>query len=73
MPKTNNKKSQDTDSLFPCRDFQKMAEMMKNCCPDENAAIDCCSMMKRMMERGKSGQGKKGQETQKPPKGGENG
>jgi hypothetical protein len=49
----NEKKTQDTDFLFPCADFQKMAEMMKNCCPGEAGAIDCCSMMKRMAERGK--------------------
>ncbi len=72
--KTNaEKKSQDTDSVFPCKDFQKMAEMMKNCCPDESDAISCCSMMKRMMGHGKGGQAKKEQETQKPPKGGEKG
>ncbi len=72
--KTNNeKKSQDTDSGFPCGDFQKMAEMMKNCCPDESGANNCCSMMRRMMGHGKDGQAEKEQKTQKPPKGGENG
>ena len=72
--KTNNeKKSQEADFLFPCKDLQKMAEMMKNCCPGEGGAIDCCSMMRRMMERGKGVEPKKTQETQKPPKGSRNG
>ncbi len=67
--KTNNeKKSQDTDFFFPCGDLQKMAEMMKNCCPDERDAISRCSMMRRRMGHGKGGQAKKEQETQKPPK-----
>ncbi len=71
--KTNNKKkSQDTDSVFPCGDFQKMAEMMKNCCPNEGGTIDCCSMMKKMMERNKQTGGREPKETRKPPKGGEN-
>lgn len=72
--KTNNeKKAQYTDFAFPCGDFQKMAEIMKNCCPDESGANNCCSMMRRMMGHRKGGQAKKGQETQKPLKGGENG
>ena len=55
--KTNNEKKPDKAGfLFSCGDFQKMAEMMKNCCPEEGEAIDCCSMMKRIMERsGKTG------------------
>jgi hypothetical protein len=72
--KTNNeKKSQEADFLFPCKDFQKMAEMMKNCCPGEDGVIDCCSMMRRMMDPGKGAGAKETKETQKPPKGGENG
>jgi hypothetical protein len=72
--KTNTeKKSQDTDFVFPCGDFQKMAEMMKNCCPHESGANNCCSMMRKMMGHGKGGQAKKEEETQKPPLGGENG
>jgi len=50
--KTNNEKKPDVaGSFFSCGDFQKMAKMMKNCCPEEGEAIDCCSMMRRMMER----------------------
>jgi len=30
--------------------FEKMAEMMKNCCIGESNMADCCSMMKKMME-----------------------
>ncbi len=72
--KTNGeKKPSETQSSFPCGDFQKMAEMMKNCCPDGGDTIDCCSMMKRMMERGKRGKSKKAEETQKPPEDVKNG
>ncbi len=73
--KANNekKKSQKANSLPHCGDLQKMAEMMKNCCRGEGGAIDCFSMMRRMMERSKGGEPKKTQETQKRPKGGENG
>lgn len=72
--KTNDekKKSQKANPLSHCGDFQKMAELMKTHCPGEGGAIDCCSMMRRMKERGKGGEPKKTQETQKPPKGGEN-
>jgi len=52
--KTNNEKKPDEAGfLFPCGDFQKMAEMMKNCCQEEGETIDCCSMMMRMMGRSK--------------------
>jgi hypothetical protein len=30
--------------------FEKMAEMMRNCCPREGDMADCCSMMKKMMQ-----------------------
>lgn len=53
------------------RKFEKMAEMMRNCCPGERDMADCCSMMRKMMrchegkketekkkETGKTGQGK---------------
>ena len=72
--KTNNeKKSQKANPLPHCGDFQKMAEMMKTCCPSEGAAIDCCSMMRRMMGQSKGAEAKETTETQKPPKGGGNG
>ncbi len=29
--------------------FEKMAEMMKGCCSDEEGLSGCCSMMKKMM------------------------
>ena len=29
--------------------FEKMAEMMKGCCSDEEGLAGCCSMMKKMM------------------------
>ncbi len=73
--KANNKKkkSQEASPLPHCGDFQKMAEMMKTRCPGEGGAIDCCSIMRRMMGQGKGAEAKETQETQKPPKGGENG
>ena len=65
--KTNGeKKLHEADFLFHCGDFQKMAEMMENCCSGEGGAVDCCSVMKRMMEKWKDAG--KPQETQKPPK-----
>lgn len=71
--KTNNqKKPHEADFIFPCGDFQKISEMMKNCCPGEGGAIDCCSMMKRMMGHCKRKEAKKKKETQEPPKGREN-
>jgi hypothetical protein len=30
--------------------FEKMAEMMKNCCTGEGDMADCCSMMRKMMK-----------------------
>jgi hypothetical protein len=72
--KTNNeKKSQKANPLPHCGDFQKMAEMMKTCCPGEGDVIHCCSIMKTMMGHGKGAAAKETKETQKPPKGGENG
>ena len=50
---------------FSCGDFQKMAEMMRSCCPGEGYTIDCCSMMKRMMGQGKGAEAKETKETQK--------
>ncbi len=40
-----------------------MAEMMKRCCPGEGDAIDCCSMMVRMMGRSKGAGAKETNET----------
>ena len=72
--KTNNKKKPHPAKFsFPCGDFQKMAEMMKNCCPGEGDAIECCSIMRRMMGQGKGAEAKETKETQKQPKCGENG
>ena len=31
-------------------DFQKMAEMMKNCCSGQEGSQDCSALMKEMME-----------------------
>jgi len=32
--------------------FEKMAEMMKGCCKDEESMANCCAMMKKMMRCG---------------------
>ena len=32
--------------------FEKMVEMMKGCCTDEEGMANCCSMMKKMMGYG---------------------
>ncbi len=71
--KTNSKKRPNgTKSGFPCMDFEKMAEMIKDCCPDEGGTFDCCSMMRQMMERGQGAEAKKTGEKQKAPENDEN-
>jgi hypothetical protein len=50
---------------FPCGDFQKIAEMMKHCCPAEGDITDCCSMMRRMTGQGKGAEAKETKKTQK--------
>jgi hypothetical protein len=65
----NEKKSQAAKISFPCGDFQKMAEMMKSCCPGEGDIMDCCSLMKRMMSQRKEARAKETKETQKRPSG----
>jgi len=40
--------------------FEKMAEMMRSCCPGEGKMADCCLMMKKMMMQwGEEGESKK--------------
>jgi len=53
--KDNKKMFQEGD--FPFGKFEKMAEMMRSCCPREGGMADCCSMMRKMM--GQEGRGKK--------------
>jgi hypothetical protein len=51
--KVNSEKMfQEGDFGFPFRKFEKMAEMMRNCCKGESGMADCCSTMKRMMRCG---------------------
>jgi hypothetical protein len=45
--------------------FEKMAEMMRNCCKDEGELADCCSMMKKMMGQMKRGEKKEKEEPSK--------
>ncbi|MGZ3559213.1 MAG: hypothetical protein ACXU99_09765 [Thermodesulfobacteriota bacterium] len=48
----DNKEKKSNEKIgfpFPFKKFEKMAEMMKNCCPGEGDMTDCCSMMKKMM------------------------
>jgi hypothetical protein len=42
--------------------FERMAEMMKDCCKDEESMANCCTMMRKMMQ---CGQGKKAEEKKK--------
>ncbi len=71
--KVNNEKKSEKANPFPhCGDFQKMAEMMKTFCPGEGDSIDCCSIMRRMMDQGKGAEAEETKETQKQPEGGEN-
>jgi len=41
--------------------FEKMVEMMKGCCKDEESMANCCGMMRKMMRcgGGKEAEGKK--------------
>ncbi len=72
--KTNKeKKPHSTQFHFPCGDFQKMAEMMKSCCPGEGDIMDCCSTMRTTMGRGKGAEAREAKKTKKPEKGEENG
>ncbi len=69
----NEKKKSDKTNPFPhCGDFEKMAEMMKAFCTGEGNAIDCCSLMRRMMGQGKGVEAEETKEAQKQPEGGEN-
>lgn len=53
--KTKHQKMfQEGDFLFPFGKFEKMAEMMKNGCTGEESMVDCCSMMRKMMEAKKA-------------------
>ncbi len=68
----SEKRPSEAKFSFPCGDFEKMAEMMKNCCSDEGGTFDCCSMMRKMMERSGEAGAKKSGEAQEAPKGDEN-
>ncbi len=64
--KTNTeKKAHEAKFSFQCGDFQKMAEMMKSCCPGEGDIMDCCSMLRRMMAQSKGAEAKETNKTQK--------
>jgi len=45
---------QEDDLLFPFGKFEKMAEMMRSCCTGEGGMVDCCSMMRKMVEAKKA-------------------
>ncbi len=64
--KTNKDKTPHAATFsFQCGDFQKMAEMIKSCCPGEGDIMDCCSMMRRMMAQSKGAEAEETNETQK--------
>jgi len=62
MDNKEKKSNEKIDFPFPFKKFEKMAEMMKNCCPGEGDMTNCCSMMKKMMQ---SHEGKEGTEKKK--------
>jgi hypothetical protein len=44
--------------------FEKMMEMMKDCCQGKGDIVDCCSMMRKMMRCGEGEEaGKKKKDT----------
>ena len=49
MENKEKKSNEKIDFSFPFKKFEKMAEMMRNCCPEKGDMADCCSMMRRMM------------------------
>jgi hypothetical protein len=72
--KNNEKKESQKANAFPhCGDFQKMTEMMKNFCTGESNATDCCSIIRRMMGRGKGAEVKETKETEKQSEDGKKG
>lgn len=51
--KTKCKKMfQEGDFPFSFEKFEKMAEMMRNCCSGDKGMVDCCSMIRKMMRCG---------------------
>ncbi len=45
----DSKEKKGSEKMFSFGKFEKMAEMMKNCCPEGVSMANCCSMMKKMM------------------------
>ncbi len=68
-----DKESRKADPFSHFGDFQKMAEMMKHCCPDEGGVVDCCSMMRKMMGRSKGAKAEETNQTEKSQEGGNKG
>ncbi len=66
-----NKREKENERMFhkdgfDFKKFEKMAEMMKSCCTRKGGMVDCCSMMKEMMEKGKGKEtGEKNKDTEK--------
>jgi len=51
--KTKCKKMfQEGDFPIPFEKFEKMAEMVRNCCSGDEGRANCCSMMRKMMRYG---------------------
>ena len=46
--------------------FEKMAEMMKGCCSDEEGLAGCCSMMRKMMGFGEGKETAEKKDSEKP-------
>ncbi len=65
------KQSQKDGPSSHCRDFGKIAGMMKRFCSGEGDPVDCCFVMMSTMSRCKEGEHKEAEETRKPAAGGE--
>ncbi len=67
------KESRKADAFPHFGDFQKMAEMIKHCCPDEGNPIDCCSMMRKMTGHGTAADAERTKKAPKSQKGAKQG
>ncbi len=45
--------------------FEKMAEMMKSCCTDDEGLAGCCSTLKKMMGLGERKEAEKKKDSEK--------
>ena len=58
---------QEKETGLPFGSFQKMDEMMKDCCKGNETPFDCRTMMNRMMRTGRGGAKTGGQDPRTAP------